>query len=117
MSKETQTHSNTLIYYIKYINKHKIHFKVSPTKKEILLHQFLILTLKNFSEIQKNLKNIKINVFCSALLNDKKSSISYYKFILPEKNGNLYISKVGKKNLDIKKISLLIFKNLLKNEI
>lgn len=103
-----------IIFAIKF---NKIYLKVSPTKKEILLHQFLILILKNFSETQKHLKNIKVNLFCSALSNDKKSSISYYKFILPAKNGDLYISKVDKKNLDMKKISLLIFKNLLKNEI
>ena len=103
-----------IIFAIKF---NKIYFKINPTKEEIILHQFLILILGNFSEIQKHLKNIKINVFCSALSNDKKSSISHYKFILPIKNGNLYIAKVDKKNLNIKKISLLIFKNLLKNEI
>ena len=103
-----------IIFAIKF---NKIYFKINPSKNEILLHQFLILILKNFSQLKTQLRNINIHKFCTALSNDKKSSISYYKFILPKKNGTLSISKVDKKNLDIKKISTSIFKNLLKNEI
>ena len=103
-----------IIFAIKF---NKIHFKINPTKNDIMLHQFLILLLKNFTKLQRQLKNIKIKDFCNALLNDKKNSKSNYKFILPTKNGVLHISKVDKKNLNIKKISLSIFKNLLKNEI
>lgn len=103
-----------IIFAIKF---NKIYFKNNPSKNEILLHQFFILILKNFSQLKKQLRNLNIHNFCCALSNDKKSSISYYKFILPKKNGTLYISKVEKKNLDIKKISKSIFKNLLKNEI
>ena len=76
-----------------------------------------ILILKNFTKVKKQLINIKINNFCSALSNDKKSSILYYRFILPTKYRNLDILKIRKKNLDIINISQSIFKNLLKNEI
>jgi 3-dehydroquinate synthase len=103
-----------IIFAIKF---KKIYFKINPSKNEILLHQFLILTLKNFTKIKKQLINIKINNFCSALSNDKKSSISYYKFILPTKYKNLDIFKIKKNNLDIINISKSIFRNLLKNEI
>ena len=103
-----------IIFAIKF---NKIYFKINPSKNEILLHQFLILILKNFTKIKKQLINIKINNFCSALSNDKKSSISYYKFILPTKYKNLDIFKIKKNNLDIINISKSIFRNLLKNEI
>ena len=103
-----------IIFAIKF---NKIYFKINPSKNEILLHQFIILILKNFRKVKKQLINIKINNFCSALSNDKKSSILYYKFILPTKYRNLDILKIRKKNLDIINISQSIFKNLLKNEI
>jgi 3-dehydroquinate synthase len=103
-----------IIFAIKF---NKIYFKINPSKNEILLHQFLILILKNFTKLKKQLINIKINNFCSALSNDKKSSIAYYKFILPTKHKNLDIFKIRKNNLDIINISKSIFKNLLKNEI
>ena len=103
-----------IIFAIKF---NKIYFKINPSKNEILLHQFLILILKNFTKLKKELINIKINNFCSALSNDKKSSIAYYKFILPTKYKNLDIFKIKKNNLDIINISKSIFRNLLKNEI
>jgi len=103
-----------IIFAIKF---NKIYFKINPSKNEILLHQFIILILKNFTKVKKQLINIEINDFCSALSNDKKSSILYYKFILPTKYRNLDILKIRKKNLDIINISQSIFKNLLKNEI
>ena len=103
-----------IIFAIKF---NKVYFKIIPTKQEILLHQLIILILNNSSDIQKKIKNIKINDFCTALSNDKKSSESYHKFILPKKNGSLFICKINKKNLDIKTIGSSIFKNLLKNEI
>jgi len=103
-----------IIFAIKF---KKIYFKIDPSKNEILLHQFFILILKNFTKLKKQLINININNFCSALSKDKKSSIAYYKFILPTKDKNLDIFKIRKNNLDIINISKSIFKNLLKNEI
>ncbi len=103
-----------IIFAIKF---KKIYFKINPSKKEIILHKFIILILKNFTKLKRQLTKIKINNFCNALSNDKKSSISYYKFILPTKYKNLDIFKIKKKNLDIINISQFIFRNLLKNEI
>jgi len=103
-----------IIFAIKF---NKMYFKINPSKNEILLHQFFILILKNFTKLKKQLINININNFCSALSKDKKSSIAYYKFILPTKDKNLDIFKIRKNNLDIINISKSIFKNLLKNEI
>ena len=94
-----------------------MYFKINPSKNEILLHLFLILILKDLIKLKKQLLNIDINNFCNSLSSDKKSSALYYKFILPAKYGNLEIFKILKKNLNIKKTSQSIFRNLLKNEI
>ena len=103
-----------IIFAIKF---NKMYFKINPSKNEILLHQFLILILKDLIKLKKQLLNIDINNFCNSLSSDKKSTTLYYKFILPAKYGNLEIFKILKKNLNIEKISQSIFRNLLKNEI